>query len=104
MKNVKKNKKHHISLNSQFIVVLDGIIFFSVRFCDNSLLVVKMRFQVFFFLSQAKSYKVFPLTRRNCDVVVISALSSLSQYFEVLNFSQDIWGSVNYVPEIKPIS
>ena len=83
---------------------MDGIIFFSVRFCDNSLLVVKMRFQVFFFLSQAKSYKVFPLTERNYDGVVISALSSLSQYFEVLNFSQDIWGSVNYVPEIKPNS
>ena len=41
--------KLHISLNSQFIVVLDGVICFSVRFCDNSLLVLKMRFQVFSF-------------------------------------------------------
>ena len=40
-------KKHHISLNTQFTVVLNGIIYFSVRFRDNSLLVLKMRFQVF---------------------------------------------------------
>ena len=45
-------KKHHISLNSQFNVVLNGIICFSVRFCDNSLLVLKMRFQVFSFASK----------------------------------------------------
>ena len=41
--------KQHISLSSQFIVVLDGIICFSVRFCDNSLFLLKMRFQVFSF-------------------------------------------------------
>ena len=41
-----------MSLNSQFIVVLDGTICFSVRFCDNSLLVLKMRFQVFSFASK----------------------------------------------------
>ena len=35
-----------MSLNSQFIVVLDDICF-SVRFCDNSLLALKMHFQVF---------------------------------------------------------
>ena len=34
------------------MVVLDGIICFSVRFCDNSLLVLKMRFQVNFFASK----------------------------------------------------
>ena len=39
--------QHHISLNSQFIVVLDGIICFSVQFCDNSLSVLKMHFQAF---------------------------------------------------------
>ena len=43
-------KSHHISLNSQFNVVLGGIICFSVQFCDNSLL--KMRFQVFPFASK----------------------------------------------------
>ena len=45
-------KEHHITLNSQFNVVLNGIIRFSVRFCDNSLLVLKMRFQVFSFASK----------------------------------------------------
>ena len=38
--------------NSQFIVVLDGIICFSGRFCDNSLLGLKMRLQVFSFASK----------------------------------------------------
>ena len=41
-----------MSLNSQFIVVLDDIICFSVRFCDNSLLGLKMHFQVFTFASK----------------------------------------------------
>ena len=36
----------------QFTVVLDGIFCISVRFCDNSLLVLKMRFQVFPFASK----------------------------------------------------
>ena len=39
-------------LNSQFNNVLIGIICFSVRFCHNSLLVLKMRFQVFSFTSK----------------------------------------------------
>ena len=42
----------HLWLNSQFIVVLDGIICFSVRFCNNSLLMLQMRFQVFPFASK----------------------------------------------------
>ena len=42
-------KKHHKSLNSQFTVVFNGIICFSPRFFHNSLLVLKMRFQVFSF-------------------------------------------------------
>ena len=45
-------KKHHISLNSQFNVVLNCMICFSVRFCNNSLLVLKMRFQIFSFTSK----------------------------------------------------
>ena len=40
-------RKHNISLNGQFIVVWDAIICFSVRFCDDPLLVLKMHFQVF---------------------------------------------------------
>ena len=39
----------NVNLNKQFIVVLDGIICFSVRFWDNSVLVLEMRFQVFCF-------------------------------------------------------
>ena len=41
-----------MSLNSQFIVVLDDIICFFVRFCNDSLLVLKMRFQVFTFVTK----------------------------------------------------
>ena len=43
---------HLISLNSQFTVVLNGIICFSVRLCENSLLVLKMPVQVFTFASK----------------------------------------------------
>ena len=46
-----------MSLNSQFIVVLDSMICFSVRFCDNSLLVLKMVFHV-------KRHNGFPVTGR----------------------------------------
>ena len=49
-------------LINNFDVVLDRIIFFSVQFCDNSMLVLKKRFQVF--LSQVKRYKDFPMTVR----------------------------------------
>ena len=42
-------KQRHISLNSQFTVVLNDIICFSVQFLDNSLLALKMLFQVFSF-------------------------------------------------------
>ena len=37
---------------SQFNAFLNGIICFSVRFCDNSLLMLKMRFQAFSFASK----------------------------------------------------
>ena len=45
-------KKYYLSSNSQFNNVLNAIICFSVRFCDNSLLVLKMSFQVFSFPSK----------------------------------------------------
>ena len=45
-------KQHHISLNGRVTVVLDGIIYFSAQFCDNSLLALKIRFQVFSFASK----------------------------------------------------
>ena len=43
---------NHISLNSQFIVVLDSIICYSVKFWDNLVLVLKMHFQVLSFGSK----------------------------------------------------
>ena len=45
-------KQYHILLNSQLNVVLNSIICFTVRFCDNSLLVLKMYFQVLSFVSK----------------------------------------------------
>ena len=48
-------KEHYISLNSQFTVAWDGIICFTLRFCDTSLFVLKMNFQVFY----EKRYRVF---------------------------------------------
>ena len=51
-----------LGLNSQFAVVLNGIICFSVRSCDNSLLVLKSFSRSF--VSQAKWYKRFSVTGR----------------------------------------
>ena len=65
------NKLHHIPLKSQFIVALDGLICFSVRFCHNSLLVLKMRFQVVSFAS--KKIQRFSSDRR----MLMSLLSVL---------------------------
>ena len=97
-------KSHRILLNSQFTVVLNGIICFSVRFCDNSLLVLKMRFKVFSFAS--KKYDGFPVTGRyyNRCYQCLFIYKTVSQFFEILIFSQDIWGNVHYVPEINLIS
>ena len=74
----------------------------SVQFCDNS--VLKMRFQVFSFAS--KKVQGFSSDRK----ILMSLLSvffhlqTVSQLFEILIFSQDIWESVHYVPEINLIS
>ena len=67
------NKEHHISLYSQFVVVLYAIIlfFFLVPFCDNSLLVLKMRFRVF-----SLARKKFFQWQKDINVVVISVFSS----------------------------
>ena len=45
-------KWYYISLNREFTVILNSIICFSVQFCDNSLLVLKMHLQVFSFASK----------------------------------------------------
>ena len=86
-----------ISLNSQFTAVLNGIICFSVRFCDNSLLCIFR-----FFLSQAKRFKVFQW-QQDINIVVISVLSSTTRVSVFWNFNF-IWGNVHYVPEINLIS
>ena len=93
-----------ISLNSQFAVVLNSIICFSVRFCDNSLLLLKCVFRSF--LSRAKSYKGFPVIGRYyCRCYQCSFIyKTVFQFFEILIFSQDIWRSIHYVPEINLIS
>ena len=49
----RQRKKLHLHLQFFLIfVALNDIICFSVRFCDNSLLVLKMRFQVFPFTNK----------------------------------------------------
>ena len=70
-----KPKQHHISLNRQFTVVLNNIIYFSVRFRDNSVLVVKMCFQVFSFTGK----KVQGLS--SDKKILISLLSVKSTWF-----------------------
>ena len=79
-----------MSLKSQFTVVLNDIIFFSVRFCDNSLLVLKLRFQVFSFASKkvkgsSSDRKILMLL-----LAVLFHLQNVSQFFEILIFNQDI--------------
>ena len=91
-----------MSLISQFIVVLNGIIFLPVRFCNNLLLVLKMRFLVFSFAG--KNVQGFS-SDRNILMSLFSVLFHLqNQFFEILIFSQDIWGNVHCVPEINLIS
>ena len=65
----------HISLNSQFNVVLNEIICFSVRICDNPLLVLKRIFQVFF--SATKKLQGFPSDRK-----MLLSLQSLLFYLQ----------------------
>ena len=76
------NQWHHISLNSQFTVVLNGIICFSVRFKDSSLLVLKIRFQVFSFTS--KEVQWF-----SCDRKI--SMSLLSVLFNLQNRVAVFW-------------
>ena len=61
-------------------VVLNGIICFSVRFCDKSLLVLKM-----FFFRKQKGTRVFQW-QQDVNVVVIIALSSTKHVSVFLNF------------------
>ena len=85
-------------------VVLNSMICFSVRFCDNSLLVLKMRFQVFSFAS--KNVQGFSSDRKILMTLlsVLFHLQNCVSVFEILIFSQVIWGNVHYVAEINLIS
>ena len=94
----------NITLNRQFTFLVNRTICFSVRICDNSLLVLKMPFQVFSFSS--KKVQGFALTGRyKCCCYQCSFIYKiLSQFFEILVFSQDIWRNVHFVPEVNLIS
>ena len=98
------NKQHYKSLNSQLNVVVNGIIYFSVRICDNSLLVLKMCFQVFSFVN--KKVQAFSSDRKILMSLlpVFFHIQTVSQFFKFLVFNQDNWGNVHYVPEISFIS
>ena len=56
-----------------------------------------MRFQVFSFASK----KVFSIDKKILMSVYQCSFinKTVSQFFEILIFSQDIWGNVYYVPE-----
>ena len=70
--------------NGQFIIVLDGIICFSMRVCDNSLLVLKISFSGLFFRKQ-KGTRVFQW-QEDIVVVFISAFSSTKSCLRILKF------------------
>ena len=75
-------KKNYISLNSQFTIVLNIIVCFSVRFCNNSLLLLKMRFQVFSFAR--KKVQGFSI-----DTKILMSL--LLVLFHLQNCVSDFW-------------
>ena len=86
-----------MSLNSQFNIVLNDMICFSAQFCENSLLVLKMRFQVFSLAS--KKVQGFSSDRKMLMQLysLFFIYKTISQFFEILISSQDIWGNVHYV-------
>ena len=92
-----------ILLNSQFTVALNGIICFPVWFYNNSLFSLKMRFQVFSFVStKVQGFS----SDKNILMSLFSVLFHLqkvSQFFEILIFSKNIFGNVHYVREINLI-
>ena len=71
---VKTSNEKITSINSQVIVILDGIICFFIQFCDISLLVLKIRFQVFYFAS--KKVQAFSIDR-NILLPLLSVLFNL---------------------------
>ena len=77
-----------VALNSQFNVALNGIIYFSVQICDNSLLALKMLFQVFSFAS--KKVQGFSSDRK-----MLMPLESLLFYLQNL---VSVYWNFNFYP------
>ena len=71
---------------------------------DNLLLVLKMRFQVFHFASKNVQWVSSDRKILMSLLSVLFYLQNVSQFFEILIFSWDIWENVHYVPEINVIS
>ena len=94
------NKEHHMSLDSQFTVVLDGIIYFSARFCNNSLVVLKMHFQVFSVAS--KKVQGFSSDRKIL-MSLLSVLSNLQKRFLKFQFLAKIFGE-KFIMSLKSTS
>ena len=94
------NKEHHMSLDSQFTVVLDGIIYFSVRFCNNSLVVLKMHFQVFSVAN--KKVQGFSSDRKIL-MSLLSVLSNLQKRFLKFQFLAKIFGE-KFIMSLKSTS
>ena len=72
-------------------VVLNGIICFSVRFCDSLLFMLKIRFEVFSFAN--RKVQGFSSDRKILMSLlsVLFYLQNVSQFFEISIFSWDIW-------------
>ena len=83
---------------------MNGIICFYVRFCDNSLLVLKMRFQILSFASKKVQGFSGDMKILMWFLSVLFYLQNRAQIFGILIFSQDIWRNVHYVPEMKLLS
>ena len=67
-------------------------------------LMLKMCLQVF--SSASKKVQGFPSDRRIL-MLLLSVLfhhKTMTQFFEILFFSQNIWENVHYVPEVNLIS
>ena len=72
-------------------------------FCTILILVLKMRFHVFSFISKKKQW--FSSDRKILILLLsmIFIYKTMFQFFEILIFSQDIWENVHYVPKINLI-
>ena len=63
-----------------------------------------MRFQVFSFASKKVQGFSSDMKILMSLLSVLFYLQNVSQFFEILIFSQDIWGNLHYIREINIIS